>query len=384
MILECNTTLTSAPRVVRKIAGQTVHMFEKDIMHPGTWRMPNNGRAFVVNDVTMSHWVKTFKVMKRNGIQIYVPEGHTADPGKNRGWVDDMYVKDGVLMARMALVGEHAKLAGTNAVSIFSPEKFTDGKGRTYEQPIVHVALTPTPVISGQGPFVSISASNGSTNQVPVYTEDQKGTRMDPNVQKLADAVGVDIKGMDETTAMKAVLTAVAGLLDEGGEEDTGADKGAPGGEKKPPIAASIKIKGLETKVSELTKALNDKKENKNVDTNTEPVGGMTLRLAIENREMKIDRLVERGKITPAVAKSLKAQWANKESKTLQLSLEDGGDDLFNSTIAALEENDPKVLGAVTSRGQSVSLSRKVPGGDAEPTDEDIKKTTERMAKMVS
>jgi hypothetical protein len=146
-------------------SGAVTQTYVKDLIRVGEWVMPQSGVKFSVTNEDLDHWVKTFETMQAAGVKVHVPSGHTDDADKNRGWVLAMFRDGDVLKGQLKIIGEDAIAAAVrNEVSIYVPPTLTDGKGNTYERPIAHVALTPTPVISGQGGWVPIAASNTQHN----------------------------------------------------------------------------------------------------------------------------------------------------------------------------------------------------------------------------
>jgi len=75
-----------------------------------------------------------------------------------------------------------------------------------------------------------------------------------------------------------------------------------------------------------------------------------------ENRGMKIDRLVEAGKMTPAQADKLRSQYASKDACTLALSSNSDGKE-FDAMLEAFEMGTPSVATGEKTGGQTVALS---------------------------
>lgn len=86
----------------------------------------------------------------------------------------------------------------------------------------------------------------------------------------------------------------------------------------------------------------------------------MLLKLAADNRSVKLDQLVTAGKITPAVREKLKGVFIGKDNAALALSLSAGTADEFDAIVAALAENNPVKTGEMTGaqvHGDTVTLS---------------------------
>jgi len=321
--------------------------YVKDLIRVGSWYLPSQGRAFDVTPKDLSRWVATFAQMRSNGVRVHVPSGHTDDADKNRGWVTDMWVQGDVLMARIELIGDDAIAAGPrNEVSIYVPQSLTDGKGNTYDQPIAHVALTPVPVISGQGGWVPIAASRGASDQT---TTTKTATRA-ALVLSRADHLRLGAGTMYKELATKLGLEGIDGMDDKALE-----------------AAIFAKIEEMTTHMAEMEASISGAGKTKDdavkaaVAASRAPraIDPLILKLAGENRALKLAQLVADAKITPAVCKALSAAFVDGAS--LSLSLAPDADRSFDATIAALGLNSAKELGTKTGV-QTMALSRVAPG----------------------
>ena len=81
-----------------------------------------------------------------------------------------------------------------------------------------------------------------------------------------------------------------------------------------------------------------------------------TMKLMAENRKMKLDSLVEKGHITPAVAARLGTQFVAEESLALSLS-GSGKSDGFDELVEALKENKVVAFGERTGAQSIIQLS---------------------------
>ena len=100
-----------------------------------------------------------------------------------------------------------------------------------------------------------------------------------------------------------------------------------------------------------------------------------------ETATEKIDGLVEKAKITPKVAASLKDILVGKpnERNAFMLSRKVSGTDesITRQIVAALAENDPVELGEKT-KAQTIAMSRMVPGDDDyKPDEKEVARTTQ-------
>jgi len=332
--------------------GQPIKQYTKDLIRVGEYYKAGTDQAFEITSDRLLAFAASFASMKQAGVKIPVPEGHTNEPSRNRGYVDDMYVEGDTLYAKLTMVGEDAiSLAGRAEVSIYAVPEFIDGKGNKYKNVIEHVAIVTNPVIPDQGGFVPIAASHGATN-APYYSL----SNGDTNMMEIAKALGIDTEGMDEAAVKAAIMAKIEGMskATEASADET----------KK--MAEEVKASRAELATLKLSR---EKK----------PTDPMVLKLAAKNRTHELDSLVKNGNITPAVRDRLAAAWIGKDNTSLALSLDEASDTRFEAMVNALGDNDPKVLGA---RTRTLELSRETPGGDNMSNDEIEKMAKERADRI--
>ncbi len=164
---------TGAARAVareRRVAGQPVRRFLKELIKAGHYVKEADGLEFDVTPMLLEHWAATFARMRANGLNVPVPSGHTHDGAANRGWVRHLFRAGDSLYGVVDLVGDGIPMAATNDVSIYAVPEFTDGHGNRYRWPILHVALCTDPVVPGLGGFLPIAAAIDSPPaDVPVF-----------------------------------------------------------------------------------------------------------------------------------------------------------------------------------------------------------------------
>ncbi|HOM61918.1 MAG TPA: phage protease [Anaerohalosphaeraceae bacterium] len=292
-----------------------VRKFRKELIKTGTYINKFNGKPFEITRDTLKHWECTFQQWRDNGLKVPVPLTHKGadDPSKNQGWVVDMFADGDSLVGILELVGEDAeKLAKTSDVSIFSPEEAMDSKGNYYIRPITHVALCTNPAIPGLENFKLVA----SLEPIELNQENK-------SMKEIAKLLG-----LAEDASEEQILAALAELLKKVQET------------KETPVEAAAK---------------EEQKKNAISMSAPEPVmpDPVLVRLASENREMKLNTLVAAGRITPAVKEKLAKRYV--ETGALQLSMSKG-DDGFDELVKILAENDPVILKEHTS-AQTLELS---------------------------
>lgn len=303
--------------------------YRKDLIRAGDWYMPSNGASFSVSAADLAGWVDTHAAMTAAGVKVPVPLGHTSEPERNAGYLLSLTVDGDTLIGEIELIGADAiELASKTEVSIYVPNEMQDGKGNTYRRPIAHVALTPVPVISGQGGFVPIAASRGGSENVPVLTL-AGSTKMD--WKAVAAALGISAEGLDDQALYDAILAKCKEMSSEMEASKANAEK------------VTALSRDLELTRAELAKA----------PKAAEKPTALMLSLARENRTLRIDNLVTAGKISTGAAKGLKNVWT--EGDGLALSLDTAGIGRFDATLEAIAQNDPRELGEKT---KTTALSR--------------------------
>lgn len=173
-------------------------MFAKVALRPGLHHAPQG--PLHATPARMREWVRKFRAMKADGIKVPCSWGHQpgAVPGGaddkasqqfflshfNAGYIDDLAfdAKTGNLTARLDVPGceaspeghltHWARLPDGREVKAAIGEvslgirDWRDGKDRLWADSIIHLALTPLPVWSGQDGFRSLSTDG--TRYVPL------------------------------------------------------------------------------------------------------------------------------------------------------------------------------------------------------------------------
>jgi len=285
-------------------------LFRKELIYIGTFSLQDTaGQRFKarIDEPQLHEWVRNFEAMLDAGIKVPLPIEHTTNPEKNRGFVTRMAVeknKAGLpsLFGYIEFRDEEAtRLTKTANVSIYVPPQFEDGNGKVYHRPIRHVALTDYPVIPKLDGFQAIAASL-------VLGESDMALR------DLAKKLGVSVESDASDDVVEAGIVSTVTKLRE-------------------------KVKELETP---------EKKEE------APKIAAGFMDMARENRTIKIDRLVDQGKITPAVAEDLKK--VHLIDAALSLSLTAETSDGFDALITALDKNE-QVVSFVEKTGAQVQLS---------------------------
>jgi len=325
---------------------QKLSNFKKSLIRPGTYIHPQDSWEMTVDDSRLQQFLSTFQEMKKNGVRVPVLTSHSFEPPTSEnciGYLEDMYLDDdGWLSAVHGLTGsgvEYAERVGQ--VSIGIEKDYRDGLGNKYGEAITHVALTPIPVVPGQGGFEKIAASRDfAVLALSQEINNREVTSMlnQNETKRLSQLLGQEVTSDDFITIIEEKL----GVIEQ--------------------------AKELEEKYSMSLKKIEDleKRTVANVDAEV-----------LEDRAQlyseRINQLALSGKVPEDVAKSLAEVLCGTEENRCALSLNTNGgrEKCFaKAVIELLEQIPPRVEFGVKTGSQADVLSSK--GKDGKGFDENI------------
>lgn len=323
-------------------------VFEKELIYADSFVKDDRKNApvkFGVDDNLLLHWHNTVQEFRGKGYQIPVPLEHTTDPTKTRGEVIDSRVGKNVNGKNALFVKikfndpEAAILAKHTDVSLYSPTDFVDGKGKLYNRPIRHVALTNYPTIPGLGKFEPIAASftpgQQPQMQMPPQAQPQQNqNQMASPLLPLAQQLGVpNPESLDDaaiTTAIVGVFQLMKDKIDElegGGDpneddEDEGEFEDTDNGETD-------------------TDPNSNNPKNKKMKKKLPPAFAASFgKMLKDNRTAKLDALVLAGNILPPVRDDLVALYCSDPALALSLdSIDEDAADISDKQFDALVES---------------------------------------------
>jgi len=322
-------------------SGQKVQRFKKDLISVGVYTHPVHGRMLDTTTERMDGWIATFNRMLADGERVPVVQDHSVSAETTLGYVVELFREGDQLYGIHELVGEDQIDLATrvNQVSVGISREFVGGNGTLYGEAIEHVGVTPEPVVADQGGFVAIAASRSGQKQAALFvlaTDREQGA-----------------KPMD-----KEMLAKLREMLGAG--EDLKEDNVLSRIEERLKLGADEKAQ-LDTKVNELMAEIEKLKASRETD------GDKPKKLdpdvedgLVEGAESRLSRLVERGKITPAVRDKLLSVLVGKAGNRNVHCLSRHRSGTERSVIAdvcdALADNDLVELGEQT--GAQVKLAR--------------------------
>lgn len=399
-----------------QIGGERRKVYRKELIYPGHFVKIKPGEnepeiEFDVSEDLIDHWVKTTNRMIKNGIDIPLPLEHTTSPEARRGSVIKL-AKEFNASRGMASLYAYAtfrdedaeKLASTTQVSLYSPPSYTDGRGRRYDRPIRHVALTDYPVIPGLDGFEVIAASHvdRADDAIALCGEDSM------KITALAKKLGIAIAdGADDFDAANAILSGYQKrgrrlaaykkklavrdedeeeqnmlssksrrrrrtaklsngldarqlrrlalmLAEEDDEEDVEDEDDESSDDEERMLSA--RIKKLSARLSALRKKKLSVDEDDEDDEEKPEVAASLVKAAMKVRKHELKGLVMSGAITPGVREKLEKVYATPETVTLALSSHHDDSDGFDRLVSILKDNKGRL-----ELGEQTGIQ--VPGG---------------------
>jgi hypothetical protein len=353
------------------VAAQPCVYLWKDVIRVGRYRHPGRGFAIHVDRKRLDHWARNFSRMNANGVRVHIPADHSDAAADNRGYVLRLKRVGDRLMALCQFIGaDAARDASRNEVSIGVAPTFIDGKGRTYRDAIVHVALTPVPVVPGQGRFMAAetfsapvadaTAAAGAAPAGVLSLAQGKPYAAAANFTRRANMAQIMLPCSEET--LSALHDAVPGLSDVPDEGKLDQilqyiqSAAADSDQANLRLAeANNKLSMRDKRIEELSLAM--------AAPAPDPAVGRAL---LEAVKAKRDLCVSRGALTPVVADALLAHLA-PDNQLIGLSRANGGGvdaTLALSIFSALADNRPIASGERTGpQGRALhALGRSVPG----------------------
>jgi len=345
--------------------------FVKDIMRVGKYTHPIAGWTLNVDTARMDRWIAAFRKMRANGIDIEVVKDHSARAEDVVGYLVDMYREGDVLFGVHELIGEQsidlARRVKNVSVSVMSD--FVDGQGRHYGEAIVHSAIVQRPVVPNQEPFIQIAASSlagSDCKQVEflqrddsiIFNEDYNvnvnnsngDNEMDKLIEQLSQLIG---KELDEKNAIDGVRS----YIDE-----------------------------LKSAQEEANKKLSMSQSQDKQESDKKPeIDPDALEMLVESAEEKFNSLVEKGKITPSVAKRLKELFIGKKDNynlsMLSKRFSNGDKSVVKQVVEILEEN-PSIVNLSSKTGVQIMNNSLSDSEDAEKAAKEKEQLIKEMSAM--
>jgi hypothetical protein len=136
------------------------YYYWKDAIVAGSYVHPAGRFSLDITRDRLDGFVQNFIRMRDNGVGVPILMDHAATASSTLGWIVDVKRDGDRFLELHQFLGEDARDVGLrNKVSLGIDPAFVDGQGNQYGEAIVHSAVTPVPVVAGQGEFVPLELS---------------------------------------------------------------------------------------------------------------------------------------------------------------------------------------------------------------------------------
>jgi hypothetical protein len=373
------TPIESAGNWPSEVAGQPATYFWKEMIHAGNYVHPTRGYALDVDQNRLVRWAATGERMLAAGVPIPINCDHSDRARDVVGYVKQFKVDGDQLLGLCQFIGPDAALtAARNWVSVGINPDFKDGEARKWGEAIVHLALTPVPVVPDQGGFLAAArdgeigdtlilaadteptpppqaASASAPSNAPAGAEDGEDAEVDVActaaqlalLQQLLPG-GADLSGEDCLARIIQHLQALADSDEDDDEDD----------DEEPDLSVQLagQLSAANQRIAELSARI-------------PAAPGPELQAAlVEVARAKFDAAVNRGGLSPAARDRLVAALVQSTDGTanvlaLSRAANPGGQSALALAIAdILLENQAISLGSATGLQ---TLPRAVPGEES-------------------
>ena len=213
-------------------AGQEALSSLKDVLATGSYKHPVHGWSLDVTPDKMKAYCAAFSEMKNAGVKVPIYADHKPGAATTLGYCRDLFMggpdalKNHPELAKLPAdqapldpnkmyaihdwaSPEAQKMGhGVGQVSVLIDKKMKDGTGKSYGEAVRHIAVTPEPIVPGQGAFTQLAASLLELSRVGLYALDTSdGDDMDyPKLKATAEKHAEKAKGGDADARVKAAM----------------------------------------------------------------------------------------------------------------------------------------------------------------------------------
>jgi hypothetical protein len=345
LVLSAGSALAPSEDLPAEVAGQPVSYFWKDLIHTGNYLHPSKEFSLAVDQDRLKRWTDTGREMIDAGVAIPINCDHSDAARDALGYVKEFKLDGDRLLGLCQFIGEDAALmAARNLVSIGIDPDFVDGEAREWGEAVVHLALTPVPVVQDQDQFVEADEMPEDDGATPSLACTAK------QFQTLCELIGQSVSA-DECVAR------IIARLQKADEDDSSVVENASA------------TAGLDLKM-DLAMA---REEILRLSSRLPPVMPVEAQVAIaEAATGKFDAAVARGVLSPGardrlVATLVQGGDGRGNVMTLSRAANPSGDRCLAMAIAEiLLDSEPVPLGERTGLQ---AMSRQVPGEESSSMD---------------
>lgn len=193
----------------------------KDVLRVGKWKVDEDSAGnpilWNVGKKTLERIAENFRIAQSRGVAMNLGKSH-GDPETRLiptdeliAPIDQVIVENGVLWLSVYVAPDTARYLSNPAMKV-SPgvfDNWVDGLGNRYPTQLIHVAVTDTPVVSGQGPFVALSNKQSSTRKGVTMAEETTTT------EETTDEAATDVEESPEQQDLAVEGPGVEALIEE-------------------------------------------------------------------------------------------------------------------------------------------------------------------------
>jgi hypothetical protein len=167
----------------KEIAGQPVKYFWKDVLLTGQYIHPIQKFHLDVDQKSLARFATVGNDMMVKGIAIPINCDHSDKARDVMGYVKQFRADGARLLALCQAIGSDAALTmARNYVSVGIDPDFVDGKGKDWGEAIVHLALTPVPVVPDQEQFIKAASRLTAAGDVLLLSAAETPTQRSQNM----------------------------------------------------------------------------------------------------------------------------------------------------------------------------------------------------------
>jgi hypothetical protein len=291
----------------------------------------------------LKRWAETGRQLLAAGVAIPINCDHSDAARDVVGYVKEFKLEGDRLLGLCQFIGDDAALmAARNLVSVGIDPDFTDGQARQWGEAIVHLALTPVPVVPDQDQFVQMPNAEG---QMPNEGDETALPCTAEQLQTLRALIGEDAEAEN----------CVSRIIEQLQSRDDSDSSAAPATDLQAELAAARE------EIFSLSSRL------------PQPMPPEVQSAIAESATAKFDAAVNRGFLSPSARDQLVTilvHGGDGKANMIALSraANPGGDRCVAMAIAdVLLDNEPIPLGERTGLQ---AMSRQIPGDESSPIDQ--------------
>jgi hypothetical protein len=341
--IEAMPAVTLGQGLPPTVNDQPAYYYWRQSIRDGKFLHPIKQWELQVTPERRRRWAAAFEKMLSNNVPVPVIEGHE---GGGLGFVVGVRNTGPWLEELHQYIGDDAReRALRQYVSVGINPNAKDGEGRAYGEAIIHSAIVPDPVVSGQGEAIRAASRGEAPGDCYLFAA-ESDQAMTANISEeqmaaLKQLVGEDVTPENAVARLMAALNELqAGMTKRDTEYQA-----SLGDAKTKAEEAGSRLAEAEAKLLELSK------------------GGRTpdpdaLEALAEADEAGIDALISAGSLTPDNGKRLKAALVRVDGKPVAYALSKtpgASQRLSKAVIEALKGNKPIEFGAKAPIQLSVS-----------------------------